>query len=549
MFKSKTLINKIVLSALSFLVLFFSLASSVKAQDTQETSGNWYDQSYDEWYTKVYDEETSPPSEIFGERYTAAQVQWVIYALRAQLDRFVFIDLRKCLLSPDKSKCVDAIGNLIKAIASNPPGTSSINQSPLSFINKPPEVSGIGYLRDTLSNFHLIPKVSAQEGFGFNNVKTILGLWKSVRNVAYALTTIFVIVLSFMIMFRVKINPQTVITVQSAIPKVVMALILITFSYAIAGLAIDLMYVVIGLCSTIFEMFFPSTGLNLTSLATGGSWFNLMTNGAWNLGILGNYLTYSILFFVSLTVALSSITPISTMLSPLWLILSFIITVVLILLFLWHSIKVFFLLFKTLASIYISIIFAPLQIGMGIINSNMGFGSWLKDLIANLAVFPLVSVLFGLAFVFGGISFISGITHLVGNAALIVALANYNNIPTVAILLRIATATNISDTGGTWPLLISGTNYAQSLIYAGVSFVIITMIPKAADIIQSFISGKPFAYGSAIGETIGAIPSAIGFTGKAASAFTSIGQAYRTRFGTAVPPAPRTPPTPPTTPA
>jgi hypothetical protein len=499
MFKTKTLINKIILSALSFLVLFFSCASTVTAQDSQ--GGAWYDQSYDEWYTKVYDEETSPPSEIFGERYTAAQVQWVVYALRAQLDRFVFIDLRKCLLSPDKSSCVSAVENLIEAISSNPPETSAVNNSVLSFVTNPPEVSGVGYVRDTLSNFHLVPEVSAQEGFGFNNVKTVLNLWKAVRNVAYALSTIFVVVLAFMIMFRVKINPQTVITVQSAIPKVVVALILITFSYAIAGLAIDLMYVVIGVCSTVFEMFFPSASFNITS----GGWFNIMTSGVLGLGILGNYIAYAILFFVSLTVSLSSITPLSGFLAPIYAILSFIIMIVLILLFLWHSIKVFFLLFKTLANIYISIIFAPLQIGMGIINSNMGFGSWLKDLIANLAVFPLVSALFGMALIFAGISFISGLTHLIGSASLIAALTSFSNTPTMAILLRIAANTNPSDTGGTWPLLISGTNYAQSLIYAGISFVIITMIPKAADIIQGFISGKPFAYGTAVGEALGPV--------------------------------------------
>ena len=57
-----------------------------------------------------------------------------------------------------------------------------------------------------------------------------------------------------MIMFRVKINPQTVVSLQTMIPKLVTTLILITFSFAIAGLVIDMIYVfllaIIGLLST-----------------------------------------------------------------------------------------------------------------------------------------------------------------------------------------------------------------------------------------------------------------------------------------------------------
>ena len=74
--------RKLVLSFLSFLILFTSSMTTVSAPKTlaQETFP-WYDQSFPQWYKKVYDEQTSPPQEVFGERYTAAQVQWVIYSL------------------------------------------------------------------------------------------------------------------------------------------------------------------------------------------------------------------------------------------------------------------------------------------------------------------------------------------------------------------------------------------------------------------------------------------------------------------------------------
>jgi hypothetical protein len=59
------------------------------------------------------------------------------------------------------------------------------------------------------------------------------------------LLVIVLIAIGFMIMFRMKLNPQTIITVESALPRIVLSLILITFSFAIAGFMIDLMYVII----------------------------------------------------------------------------------------------------------------------------------------------------------------------------------------------------------------------------------------------------------------------------------------------------------------
>ena len=54
-------------------------------------------------------------------------------------------------------------------------------------------------------------------------------------------------------MFRMKINPQNVATFQSAIPKIVTTLILITFAYAIAGFMIDLMFVLFNLIPSVFQ--------------------------------------------------------------------------------------------------------------------------------------------------------------------------------------------------------------------------------------------------------------------------------------------------------
>src|SRR3972149_4058830 len=73
------LLKKVTLSFLSALVLLFSFAPYFEAYAQDSNSTAWYDQDFWDWHGKVYDYKN--PSEIFGERYTAAQVQWVLYGV------------------------------------------------------------------------------------------------------------------------------------------------------------------------------------------------------------------------------------------------------------------------------------------------------------------------------------------------------------------------------------------------------------------------------------------------------------------------------------
>ncbi|MDO9028041.1 MAG: hypothetical protein Q7U68_04180, partial [Candidatus Roizmanbacteria bacterium] len=126
------------------------------------------------------------------------------------------------------------------------------NKSIFGFITKlivmpyaNPPASGVMWAYEGLQNAGFVPKTMAAEGIGFAAIKPFSNLWKIFRDLSYMLLVIVLIAIGFMIMFRAKINPQTVISVENALPKIVIALILITFSFAIAGFLIDLMYVVI----------------------------------------------------------------------------------------------------------------------------------------------------------------------------------------------------------------------------------------------------------------------------------------------------------------
>ncbi len=123
-----------------------------------------------------------------------------------------------------------------------------------------PPASGIYWAQDSLENSGFIPKTYAAEGIGFAAIKPIINLWKIFRDISYLMLVLMLMAIGFMIMFRMKINPQTVINVENALPKIIVALLLITFSFAIAGFLIDLMYVVIAIL------------INL--LSGGGRYFN-----------------------------------------------------------------------------------------------------------------------------------------------------------------------------------------------------------------------------------------------------------------------------------
>ncbi|KKQ23225.1 MAG: hypothetical protein US40_C0016G0013 [Candidatus Roizmanbacteria bacterium GW2011_GWC2_37_13] len=110
-----------------------------------------------------------------------------------------------------------------------------------------PPASGIYWAYSGLQNAGFIPKTYAAEGIGFAAIKPFSNLWKIFRDLSYMLLVIVLIAIGFMVMFRMKMNPQTVISVENALPKIVISLILITFSFAIAGFIIDLLYIIIGL--------------------------------------------------------------------------------------------------------------------------------------------------------------------------------------------------------------------------------------------------------------------------------------------------------------
>lgn len=292
-----------------------------------------------------------------------------------------------------------------------------------------PPASFSTYAYDLLHNAGLVKKAYAQ-GIGFSGLSPIFPLWKTFRNISYLAIMVVLIVIGFMIMFRMKINPQTVISIQNALPNLVVTLILITFSYAIAGLMIDLMYFVMRIIINIIvnsgfrdvaqgssdisflEKFYLNANISglLDATVFEGTivrlpaaifssvwrgWANTLTGanapsiGAW----IANFFAGST---AGILVTIGS--GIGTILIALALLLTFV--------------RIFFILLSSYIQIILSVVLAPFQLLFGAIPGRSTFRGWLFGLLANLSVFPTTVFLFLLG---GGITSMSLQTHDVQN--------------------------------------------------------------------------------------------------------------------------------------
>src|SRR3989339_376905 len=115
----------------------------------------------------------------------------------------------------------------------------------MAFLYSQPPASTTEYLAWMGEKAGIVPKTYAQ-GVTFSRLLPILPIWQAFRDIAFVLLAIIMLMIGLMIMFRAKVNPQTVANVENTIPRVVVSIILIWLSFPIASLIIDFMYVLIA---------------------------------------------------------------------------------------------------------------------------------------------------------------------------------------------------------------------------------------------------------------------------------------------------------------
>lgn len=259
----------------------------------------------------------------------------------------------------------------------------------MAFLYSHPPAQTSVFVRDLGQTLGFLPKSAEAQGIGFTGLSTLLPLWKAFRNVAYGLMAIIISVIGFMVMLRKKIDPKTVVTVQNALPRIVIALILVTFSYAIVGLAVDLMYFVMILGLRMLISAVPNTfGPEEVSFYTSGgiwnlwwgmfgttmrSWDDVMKLLSWNNG-------YGFVGGVSAVI--------NTIVYGWWLIPILLAVMVLI-----GYIRILFMLISAYIQIIIALIVSPLQLVAEALPGTNVFAGWLGNLVANLSVFPITAIM------------------------------------------------------------------------------------------------------------------------------------------------------------
>ncbi|OGD09613.1 hypothetical protein A2397_00925 [Candidatus Amesbacteria bacterium RIFOXYB1_FULL_44_23] len=218
----------------------------------------WYNPSVFSFARKVFD--TSNPDEIYGERYTFAQVNWIMnsifvivfpplqYTNLIELFDFltqlsVGMNRARDLFTSDAS---DAINTLPKLGFIG--GTYFLMAQVPKLIFIDPIASGVGEVKQLASKFNIVsPALAQASGVGYEKLGlgTVRGMWIATRNMAYLIATIVLVAAGLMVIFRTKISPQASVTVQMIIPRLIISLTLVTFSFAIVGFVIDMMYVII----------------------------------------------------------------------------------------------------------------------------------------------------------------------------------------------------------------------------------------------------------------------------------------------------------------
>lgn len=288
-------------------------------------------------------------------------------------------------------------------------------------------------------------------GTGFASISPLLNIWTAFRNIAYLLFVLVFVVVGVAIMLRIKIDPRTVMTIQNQIPKIIIGILLVTFSFAIAGFLIDVMWVAIYL---FYGVFHGIPGVDVTSLApqniagvtplgaiglSGG--LDIAKNGAEVIsgivtglfnnaigaifgkifgGIIGGATSTGGLLGAGIGAVAGTFIPVPGIgtltgaaigatvggiigpmvglgggggaIGALGGVIAFLIIAIALL---FALIKVWFALLGAYISILINIVFAPFWvIGSLVPGSKISFSGWIRSMLGNLAAFPATLVMF-----------------------------------------------------------------------------------------------------------------------------------------------------------
>lgn len=360
------------------------------------------------------------------------------------------------------------VASLTRLVSGGNQGVASL----IGLTLQTPPVSGRDFLAYEKTKFHIpgtaFPAYAAvgPGGLGYSSLGPVLQIWVVMRNLAYLIFAIVFVVIGIMILIRSKIDPKTTINIQNALPKIILSLVLVTFSYAIAGFLIDIMYVALALVLTI------AGSMNIVINTTSGNspvalgkqilehnlFWGFFDGNTWGtIGSAGQAVNTLIQEFLGQRGEIGG-----SIIGNLGGGIALLIIAIAIL---WALFKTWIMLLSAYANTILGIIFSPIQLMVDAIPGQDQFGGWLRTMLANLLAFPtvLAMILIGLI------------------------LAN----------------TNESNPGGQLgfsPPLIGASD--PQAITALIGIAIILTIPKTVEMLQEALKSPKNKFGSAWGEAV-----------------------------------------------
>ena len=361
---------------------------------------------------------------------------------------------------------------------------NSLGSAIAALTKKPPVQTGeyIAYMAGKAGFVDTAYAASSGRG-GYDVLQPIQKLWVATRNVAYLITSLVLVVIGFMIMLRKKIDAQTVVGIQQALPNLVVTLLLITFSYAIAGFIIDMIYFLtfFGIKLLALNGVFSDAGNATLQTITTKSIFNIGIRDLFRIGgtSTGNAETAADAIGNLVDSVLGG--KLGEALGVISQPIAFVIIAVAIL---FAVFKLFFSLLMAYIQIILLAILGPLQLMLNALPGSDAFGKWFRNILANAMAFPAAALM------------------LVFSAAL---MGQTNE------RWKISDKIGFTDTtsGVNWvpPLLFGGDagSNANSVdaIVGLLGIGILLMTPKVVDMVKEALQAPEFKYGSAIGEAVG----------------------------------------------
>lgn len=240
-------------------------------------------------------------------------------------------------------------------------------------INEPAPVNLAYWWNDNVNKVPFVGHALAADSTTYSGpfLGAILFVWKLTRNIAYGLMSVVMLATGLMIITRKKLGPQAAVTAQLALPKIIIALVLITFSYPIGALGVSLAYVLRG-----------NVGPMLADVDWGGLGNNVLTaTDGFSVGFIASAL------FAVVTAIMG--------LGPVILIISLLVIFVAIV----AGILVYIKFFTIYIKLLFSIIAAPFIFTIGAIpGQDQATINWFKSFIANVIAIPAMFFIYTLSF-------------------------------------------------------------------------------------------------------------------------------------------------------